>query len=98
MSLLLIVTAQILVNHLKVTVDTITHIALGACLGEILGGKQLGKKALVVGAFAQTFPDIDFVCALWMDPSSNVLAHRGLTHYIFFGVLIAVPAVVSVKP
>jgi len=65
-------------------VDTITHLALGACIGEVIGTKRLGKKALVVGALAQLIPDIDFLCALWMDPSSNALAHRGFTHSLLF--------------
>lgn len=69
--------------------DTITHLALGACLGEVLATKQLGKKGLALGAVAQIIPDIDVVCSLWMDPSSNVLAHRGFTHSILFALVIA---------
>lgn len=67
--------------------DTITHIALGACLGEVLAGKKLGKKALLWGAVAQNIPDGDAICALWMDPSSSVLAHRGFTHSFLFAIL-----------
>lgn len=77
--------------------DTITHIALGACLGEVLGKKQIGKKALVWGAAAQNIPDIDFLAALWMDPSANVLAHRGFTHSIFFVILISLLLAWSVQ-
>jgi len=40
--------------------DTLTHIALGAIIGEAIGGKKLGKKALLVGAAVQCLPDIDF--------------------------------------
>ncbi|MDH4090893.1 MAG: metal-dependent hydrolase [Cyclobacteriaceae bacterium] len=69
--------------------DTITHIALGACLGEVLAGKKLGKKALLWGAAAQIMPDLDVVCSLWMDPSSSVLAHRGFTHSFLFAILIS---------
>lgn len=68
--------------------DTLTHGVLGACLGELLGGRQLGRKALLAGAIAQNLPDADVVCALWLDPAANVLAHRGLTHSFFFAVLI----------
>ncbi len=67
--------------------DTVTHIALGACLGEVLAGKKLGKKALLWGAAAQVMPDLDVVCSLWMDPSSSVLAHRGFTHSFLFAIL-----------
>lgn len=60
--------------------DSLTHIALGACMGEAFAGKTLGKKAMLWGALAQSFPDIDFLAAFWMDTSSNLLAHRGFTH------------------
>ncbi|MBA4058037.1 MAG: metal-dependent hydrolase, partial [Marivirga sp.] len=65
--------------------DTITHIAIGACIGELLAAKRIGKKALVVGSAAQIIPDIDLFYALWMSPSSNALAHRGFTHSFLFG-------------
>jgi len=65
-------------------VDTITHIALGACVGEAIAGKQLGKKALLVGAFANTIPDFDFLSNLWLDTDDSLLAHRGFTHSFLF--------------
>lgn len=67
--------------------DTITHLALGACIGEVMATKQIGKKALVIGAVAQLIPDADFICSLWMEPSANVLAHRGFTHSFLFAIL-----------
>jgi inner membrane protein len=70
--------------------DSITHIALGACMGEAFAGKQLGKKAMLWGALGQSIPDIDFIAAFWMNPSSYLLAHRGFTHSFLFVVLIAV--------
>jgi len=69
--------------------DTLTHVVLGACLGEILATKKIGKKALVLGAIAHTIPDLDFACSLWMEPSANVLAHRGFTHSFLFVLLLA---------
>jgi inner membrane protein len=68
--------------------DSLTHIALGACMGEAFAGKQLGKKAMLWGALAQSVPDIDFVASFWMDTSSNLLAHRGFTHSFLFCALI----------
>ncbi len=70
--------------------DTITHIVLGACIGEAIAGKQLGKKALFLGAIAQNIPDIDVVASYWMPVSGDVLAHRGFTHSFLF-VLLAAP-------
>ncbi|MBS1919350.1 MAG: metal-dependent hydrolase [Bacteroidetes bacterium] len=69
--------------------DTLTHIALGACVGEVLLGKKLGKKALLIGAFANSIPDFDFVTAFWMSIDRSLLAHRGITHSFLFAVLIA---------
>ncbi|QEC66249.1 metal-dependent hydrolase [Panacibacter ginsenosidivorans] len=68
--------------------DSITHIALGACMGEAFAGKKLGKKAMLWGALAQSIPDIDFTASLWMDTSSGLLAHRGFTHSFLFCALI----------
>ena len=69
--------------------DTLTHIALGACIGEALATKQVGRRALAMGALAQSISDIDFTCAFWLEPSSNVLAHRGFTHSFLFMALVA---------
>lgn len=68
--------------------DSITHIALGACMGEAFAGRSLGKKAMLWGALAQSIPDMDFVASFWMDTSSNLLAHRGFTHSFLFCLLI----------
>jgi inner membrane protein len=68
--------------------DTFTHIALGAAVGEIMLGKKLGKRAMIIGAAANTFPDIDFLASLWLSPADNVLAHRGFTHSILCMVLL----------
>ncbi len=64
--------------------DSITHLALGACMGEAFAGKTVGKKAMLWGAMAQSIPDIDFISSFWMDTSSGLLAHRGFTHSILF--------------
>ncbi len=68
--------------------DSITHLALGACMGEAFAGKKIGKTAMLWGALAQSIPDIDFVAAFFIDTTSNLLAHRGLTHSILFCLLI----------
>ena len=69
--------------------DTLTHFAVGACMGELAAGKKVGKKALAIGGAAQLIPDIDFLCGLWMTPAANALAHRGFTHSILFTLAIA---------
>ena len=68
--------------------DTLTHIVTGACIGEAIAGKQLGKKALFIGVVAQCIPDIDFVASFWLPTSGDVLAHRGFTHSFLFMILV----------
>ncbi|HPH84046.1 MAG TPA: metal-dependent hydrolase [Ferruginibacter sp.] len=70
--------------------DSLTHIALGACMGEAFAGKKVGKKAMLWGILAQSIPDIDFVTAFWMNTPGNLLAHRGFTHSILFMLIMAV--------
>jgi|ERR1035437_926770 inner membrane protein len=68
--------------------DSLTHLALGACMGEAFAGRTLGKKAMLWGALAQSIPDIDFIASFWLDTSSNLLAHRGFTHsFVFCAIL-----------
>jgi len=69
--------------------DTITHIVLGAALGEVLAGEKLGKKALLIGAIAGNLPDIDFVASFWLDSARDVWFHRGITHSLLFVVVIS---------
>src|ERR1700753_3717180 len=64
--------------------DSITHIVLGAAIGEALAGNRLGKKALLIGAVANSLPDVDFVASFWLDTAHDVWAHRGLTHSFLF--------------
>jgi len=67
--------------------DSVTHIAIGICAGELVAGKKLGKTALLWGAIANSLPDIDVVTSLWMNPADSLLAHRGFTHSILFQIL-----------
>lgn len=78
--------------------DSLTHIVLGACVGEVVAGKKLGKKALLVGAAAQSIPDLDFIASFWLSPANDLLAHRGFTHSFLFILLIAYPlALILIK-
>lgn len=67
--------------------DSITHITLGAVIGEVVAGKKLGRKAMVIGAAAQSLPDIDFVLGFFNSPVEDLLVHRGFTHSFLFAVL-----------
>ena len=70
--------------------DSITHIALGACMGEAFLDRKLRKKAMLWGALAQSVPDVDFIASFWMNTSNNLLAHRGFTHSFLFVAVITV--------
>ncbi len=67
--------------------DSITHIALGACVGEILLSKKIGKKALLWGIIAQNLPDIDTIPGIFMRGDRALLFHRGITHSLFFALV-----------
>jgi inner membrane protein len=67
--------------------DTLTHIVTGACIGEAIGGRALGRRAMVLGALAHSIPDIDFITQTWLGTTEGLLAHRGFTHSILFGVI-----------
>jgi inner membrane protein len=58
-------------------------------MGEAFAGNKVGKKAMLWGALAQSIPDIDFTAASWLHTSENLLAHRGFTHSILFGVAVS---------
>lgn len=69
--------------------DSLTHIVLGACIGELIAGKELGKRAMIIGAIAQSIPDIDSVAGFWLNEVDDIVAHRSLTHSILFAVLVS---------
>src|SRR5579871_4272466 len=56
-------------------------------MGELLAGRTLGKKALLLGAIANSLPDIDFVASFWLPTARDVWAHRGITHSFLFVVV-----------
>jgi inner membrane protein len=68
--------------------DSLTHIAVGACIGDLFLGKKIGKKAMLYGAIASSLPDIDFIAAFWLNTTDNLLAHRGITHSFLFAVAV----------
>jgi inner membrane protein len=62
----------------------VTHGLLGACLGQALYGRKLGRRALVVGAVGQMLPDIDGVLTVG-SPVAEFVWHRSFTHALWFG-------------
>lgn len=69
--------------------DSLSQIVLGAAVGEAHLGRKIGNKAMVWGAIAGTIPDLDVVSNLWMDQIDSLAFHRGISHSLFFSVLMA---------
>lgn len=70
--------------------DSLTHTVLGACMGEAIAGKQMGKKAMLVGALAHNFPDADVLFNFFTTQANALLTHRGITHSILFNCIFSI--------
>lgn len=70
--------------------DSLTHITLGACTGELILGKKLGKKAMLWGAIAANIPDIDTVAGLFVHGDRALMIHRGITHSLLFAIILGI--------
>ncbi|HNB81984.1 MAG TPA: metal-dependent hydrolase [Chitinophagaceae bacterium] len=71
--------------------DSVTHIILGAAIGEALLGKRIGRKAALIGALAKSLPDFDLFYTGLNDPRLYMCCHRGHTHSLFWESLYAIP-------
>jgi inner membrane protein len=70
--------------------DSLSHIVLGAAIGEAMLGKKAGRKAMLYGALAGNLPDVDVFGILFLSDSQQLLFHRGITHSFLFVILISV--------
>lgn len=69
--------------------DSLTQIVLGAAVGELVLGKKVGNKAILWGAIAGTIPDLDVLTRPFVDGLRANEMHRGITHSILFGAVMA---------
>ena len=69
--------------------DSVTHTVLGACTGQLIAGKHLGKKAMLIGAIVNNLPDIDMLANFWHSSAEALITHRGITHSLFFMLLMS---------
>jgi len=67
--------------------DSLTHLVLGATIGELVLGKKIGNRALIWGAIAETIPDLDVFGNLFLNPIDALAFHRGITHSILFSII-----------
>ncbi len=70
-------------------VDTLTHTVTGAVIGELMLGRKVGKRAMLWGALANNYPDIDVAFTPLFRPADALFVHRGITHSFFFVLLSA---------
>jgi len=70
--------------------DSLTHIVMGAVIGEATLGRKIGNKALLWGAAISTLPDFDVFISPFLKPVDGLFFHRGITHSLLF-TLIAIP-------
>ncbi|MFM7902518.1 MAG: metal-dependent hydrolase [Bacteroidota bacterium] len=68
--------------------DTLTHIVVGAAVGELILGKRVGKKAMLWGALAGNAPDVDALMNFFVSEVDSLVLHRGITHSIFVSALV----------
>lgn len=68
--------------------DSLTQITLGAAVGEVVLGKKAGNRAMLWGAIAGTFPDLDILANAVTDPISSLAYHRAFTHSIAFAIIV----------
>ncbi len=69
--------------------DSLTHLVLGAAIGEAVLGKKIGRKAMLLGAIADTIPDLDVFASPCFTDAQQLLVHRGITHSFLFVVLMS---------
>ncbi len=69
--------------------DSLTHIVLGAAIGEAALGRKVGNKAMLWGAFAGSLPDFDVAITSFFNPVDALFVHRGFSHSLLFIALLS---------
>ena len=67
--------------------DSISQIVLGAACAEVVAGKKIGNKAMLLGALGGTIPDLDIAANFFTDEMTAMAFHRGFMHSLLFAVL-----------
>lgn len=71
--------------------DSVSHILIGAAIGELTVGKKIGRWGMLIGALAKTFPDFDLIYTGIKDARMYMCHHRGHTHSLFWELLYGIP-------
>lgn len=68
--------------------DSLTHIVLGAAIGEVTLGKKIGNRAIFLGALVSTIPDLDVFITPFLKPVDALFFHRGISHSLFASIIL----------
>jgi inner membrane protein len=71
--------------------DSLSHIVIGAAIGEIFLGKKIGRWGMLLGAIVKSAPDFDLFVTGLTDPRAYMCDHRAHTHSLFIETLYAIP-------
>jgi inner membrane protein len=71
--------------------DSVSHIVIGAAIGEICLGKKIGRWGMLLGAIAKSAPDFDLFYTGLSDPRAYICYHRAHTHSLIIEALYAIP-------
>jgi inner membrane protein len=71
--------------------DSVSHVVIGAAIGETFLGKKIGRWGMLLGAIAKSMPDFDLFYTGLNDPRAYICDHRAHTHSLFIEVLYAIP-------
>lgn len=71
--------------------DSLSHIVIGAAIGETFLGKKIGRWGMLLGAIAKSVPDFDLFYTGLSDPRAYMCEHRAHTHSLIIEVLYAIP-------
>ena len=71
--------------------DSLSHILIGAAIGEVFLGKKIGRWGMLLGAIAKSVPDFDLFVTGLTDPRAYMCDHRAHTHSLFIEALYAIP-------
>jgi inner membrane protein len=72
-------------------VDSVSHIVIGAAIGESLLGRKIGRWGLLLGAVVKSLPDFDLFYTGLNDPRAYICDHRAYTHSLLIQALFAIP-------
>jgi inner membrane protein len=71
--------------------DSLSHIVIGAAIGELFLGKKIGRWGMLLGAIAKSAPDFDLFVTGLTDPRAYMCDHRAHTHSLVIEALYAIP-------